>query len=132
MCRVRIEDRLQHRVRVRLVQKVEYMMTSKFNAEAILKARLEDLKGRVAGIDELLQQPLPADFADQAGDLENQDALGAIEDNARRDILAIMAALNRIKLGTYGTCAECGRPIPEKRLEAVPTALRCIACEEKR
>jgi DnaK suppressor protein len=108
------------------------MMTSKFNAEAILKARLEDLKGRVAGIDELLQQPLPADFADQAGDLENQDALGAIEDNARRDILAIMAALNRIKLGTYGTCAECGRPIPEKRLEAVPTALRCIACEEKR
>ena len=107
-------------------------MTSTNNAEAILKARLEDLKGRVADIDELLQQPLPADFAEQAGDLENQDALGGIEDNARREIIAIMAALNRIKLGTYGICADCGLPIPAKRLEAVPTALRCIACEEKR
>ena len=98
----------------------------------LLLARLDDLSTRVANIDQLLQEPLPADFEEQAGDLENQDSLSAIEDNARREILAIKSALNRIELGTYGICIECGVEIPKKRLEAVPTALRCIECETKK
>ena len=35
---------------------------------------------------------------------------------------AIDAALKRIDDGTYGTCANCGEPIPAERLEAVPWA----------
>ncbi|HLG65321.1 MAG TPA: TraR/DksA C4-type zinc finger protein [Ktedonosporobacter sp.] len=31
----------------------------------------------------------------------------------------------------YGTCVDCGQPIPEKRLEAIPWAARCIKDEEK-
>lgn len=100
--------------------------------ETQLKARMEELKSRVSNIDQVLQELLPADFEDQAGDLENQDSLSAIEDTARREIVAIHAALNRIKLGTYGICADCGEEIPAKRLDAVPTALRCMACESKR
>jgi DnaK suppressor protein len=38
------------------------------------------------------------------------------------------AALARLADGSYGTCARCGRPIPEARLEARPTALTCVAC----
>lgn len=34
----------------------------------------------------------------------------------------VRAALQRIEDGTYGKCAECGRPIDAKRLEAVPWA----------
>ena len=38
-------------------------------------------------------------------------------------------ALLRIKEGTYGVCARCGQPIPEARLEALPTARYDAACQ---
>ena len=38
-------------------------------------------------------------------------------------------ALLRIKEGTYGTCARCGKPIDERRLEAVPTARYDANCQ---
>jgi len=41
-------------------------------------------------------------------------------------------ALGRIEEGTYGTCDECAQAISPKRLEAVPWALYCISCQEKR
>lgn len=41
-------------------------------------------------------------------------------------------ALGRIDEGSYGVCDECGQPISLKRLEAVPWALYCISCQEKR
>ena len=44
----------------------------------------------------------------------------------------IMAALGRIQDGSYGTCADCGRSIPEGRLEARPEAARCVHCQAKR
>jgi DnaK suppressor protein len=40
-------------------------------------------------------------------------------------------ALLRIKEGSYGTCAACGEPINERRLEAVPTARYDAACQTK-
>jgi DnaK suppressor protein len=44
----------------------------------------------------------------------------------------IEAALKRIADGTYGTCAACGAPIPFERLEVVPAADRCVACQADR
>ena len=38
-------------------------------------------------------------------------------------------ALLRIKEGSYGECARCGRPIDERRLEAVPTARYDAICQ---
>ncbi|HMS27671.1 MAG TPA: TraR/DksA family transcriptional regulator [Burkholderiaceae bacterium] len=43
----------------------------------------------------------------------------------------IMAALNRIQAGTYGQCVDCGVQIPLARLQANPSAMRCISCQEK-
>jgi RNA polymerase-binding transcription factor len=43
----------------------------------------------------------------------------------------INGALHRIELGTYGVCAECEEPISTKRLEAVPWAKFCVACQER-
>jgi len=39
------------------------------------------------------------------------------------------AALERIKAGTFGKCERCGRTIPAARLQALPSALHCVACE---
>ncbi|MBI2189867.1 MAG: TraR/DksA C4-type zinc finger protein [Acidobacteria bacterium] len=41
-------------------------------------------------------------------------------------------ALERLENGTYGCCYECGEEIAERRLRALPFAVRCKACEEIR
>jgi RNA polymerase-binding transcription factor DksA len=38
-------------------------------------------------------------------------------------------ALRRIRDGTYGICADCGKRIPAARLQAKPEATRCVACQ---
>ena len=44
-------------------------------------------------------------------------------------LAAIDAALNRIEDGTFGTCTNCGKPIGEDRLAAIPWATTCIDCK---
>lgn len=70
----------------------------------------------------------PADVATTT-QLRAQDV--AFRDDAERGIQAIQAALERLENGTYGICVECGRPIPEERLEALPEAERCVECEKR-
>ena len=41
-------------------------------------------------------------------------------------------ALARLERGDYGFCYECGEEIAEKRLRALPFAVRCKDCEEAR
>jgi len=41
-------------------------------------------------------------------------------------------ALARQEQGDYGNCFECGEEIAEKRLRALPFAVRCRDCEEAR
>lgn len=42
----------------------------------------------------------------------------------------IEAALARIDSEEYGLCMDCGSAISSSRLEAIPWAVRCIACQE--
>lgn len=44
----------------------------------------------------------------------------------------IEEALTRLEDGTYGNCFECGDEISERRLRALPFAVRCKDCEEAR
>jgi DnaK suppressor protein len=41
-------------------------------------------------------------------------------------------ALTRLEQGNYGNCFDCGEEIAEKRLRALPFAVRCKDCEEAR
>ena len=41
-------------------------------------------------------------------------------------------ALGRLRDGSYGTCQDCGMPMSQKRLEAVPWASYCVSCQERR
>ena len=71
-----------------------------------------------------------------AGDSSVADLLSdvAFAEVARdaAEVRDISAAQARIAAGTYGTCIECGRPIGKKRLEAYPTAKRCIEDQQRR
>lgn len=44
----------------------------------------------------------------------------------------IEEALGRLENGTYGYCFECGGEIAQRRLRALPFAVRCRECEEAR
>lgn len=44
----------------------------------------------------------------------------------------IEEALARLDEGTYGYCFECGDEVSERRLRALPFAVRCKDCEEAR
>jgi DnaK suppressor protein len=61
-----------------------------------------------------------------------QDELdtGRIED-LRRDLAAVERAEARLKAGTYGLSIESGEPIPDGRLEALPTAERTVEEEQR-
>ena len=116
-------------VRSASVNKVKAIsMTKHQDVAKALKVRLFELKRRVAEIDQELHTQLPADSEDQAIDLENQEALEALEKSGIQEIQRIEHALKRISEGTYGKCAHCGADIDPKRLKALPTATRCISC----
>ncbi len=42
---------------------------------------------------------------------------------------ALVAALERLQLGTYGRCTACGAVVPDERLTELPTTPFCVACE---
>ena len=52
-----------------------------------------------------------------------------LEENSENVLASIDDALARIDLGTYGTCVNCGKPISEERLAAIPWATTCIDCK---
>lgn len=70
----------------------------------------------------------PADTASELQDADNQNAL---LENSAEQRAQVEAALARIDDGTYGTCVDCGQPIPDARLEVRPEAARCVADQEK-
>ena len=43
----------------------------------------------------------------------------------------VQRALARIDAGSYGKCVDCGRELPDERLEARPEAERCVDCQQK-
>jgi DnaK suppressor protein len=71
------------------------------------------------------------DMADQAsGNNEVHIALRLKQTDAKI-LQAIEEALTRIEKGTFGICRDCGGPIAEARLNAIPWTRVCITCKEK-
>lgn len=104
----------------------------------ILEGRREAVTADVR--DELARQESEhyADLAGQVGDLEDQALADLLVDENLagihrhiRELRAIDAALARITVGTYGACIDCGDAIDVQRLEAYPTALRCLECQDR-
>lgn len=60
-----------------------------------------------------------------------RDLAIALEERESAELVAIDAALRRVADGSYGLCMDCGASIATARLHATPTAMRCVACQEK-
>ena len=60
--------------------------------------------------------------------IQQQAMAQATERQRLVEISRIGNALNRLDEGEYGTCAECGEDIGEKRLQVDPAATHCVRC----
>ena len=76
------------------------------------------------------EEPLVADFPEQALQTQNDAVLEGIDEAALAEIAQINAALARIEDGHYGICRNCGEPIAAQRLLAMPQAVTCVDCGE--
>lgn len=69
----------------------------------------------------------PADLGTETFEREKDRGL---LDNARRSLIRVEDALERLDHGNYGTCERCGREIAPDRLSALPDTTLCYDCEE--
>ena len=56
----------------------------------------------------------------------------AVHEDLREQLAAVERAEERLAAGTYGLSVESGQPIPDERLEAVPTAELTVEEEQAR
>ncbi|MGH9659973.1 MAG: TraR/DksA family transcriptional regulator [Bryobacteraceae bacterium] len=70
------------------------------------------------------------DLADQANHTYNKEFLFQQIDQNRTLLALVQSALRRAQNGDFGMCIVCGEPVDPKRLEAVPWAGHCVACQE--
>jgi DnaK suppressor protein len=108
---------------------------------ATARKRLEEMRGELDKSIMVLQDEQPAeragsdspqDPADAGTNLSENDRTLAVLSAAKVQRRAVLDALDRIEHGSYGTCADCGSPIPEGRLDARPEASRCVKCQSRR
>jgi DnaK suppressor protein len=70
-------------------------------------------------------------MADQGTDAQEREKAFMFAHREGRFLNHLNRALDRIKDGTYGYCQKCRKPMPKKRLEAVPHATLCMECKSK-
>jgi DnaK suppressor protein len=70
------------------------------------------------------------DSADLASDSYDKDLANSLSETERARLVAVEAALERLKGGTYGMCDGCGKPIPLARLKVLPFAKHCVQCQQ--
>ncbi len=71
------------------------------------------------------------DMADQASGNNEVHIHLRLKQTDAKILQAIDEALMRIEKGTFGVCRDCGEPIAEARLNAIPWTRVCITCKEK-
>jgi DnaK suppressor protein len=109
---------------------------------SLLRARLESERKRLTEEMEQLKSTMrPADErregspfgkreeeATESYELERRLTL---EKSIREQLASVEHALQKFEDGTYGSCDNCGKPIPPERLEALPQATLCLDCKAR-
>ena len=96
----------------------------------ILEQKKQELTARLERIHANLRRGYEADSKERAKQLEDNEVVDALGNEARDELRKISAALQRLDAGDYGLCVACGSPIKQGRLEVYPYADECIDCAE--
>ena len=103
--------------RARLMGNVE-----KLEEESFMNSQ-KDFSGDISGY--------KTHIADIGSDATGMELMLGLASNQQKLLQQVNDALERIEKGTYGLCLECGKPIPQARLEAIPEAELCLNCADK-
>jgi DnaK suppressor protein len=98
----------------------------------LLAARADAIRAELEGLTEAPEDFGVIQFGKRAGDATNVAAEQLSRVGAHEQLLAVLADIERAQAkvagGTYGRCDECGEPIGDARLEALPWAGECVSC----
>jgi len=97
-----------------------------------LEARRDSTRDRVETLAERPELGAAQGFGKRIGD-GTTEAISRLTDigvgrSLETGLERVERALTKLDEGSYGTCDECGGPIPEKRLEAMPESTLCVQC----
>ena len=110
----------------------EHSLSDANRFKKILLERKRKLTHRIDEIDrDIRHEGMSADWSEQASERENDEVLESLGNTSGQDLQMINYALLRIENGTYFCCDECGREIPDARLELLPFTPYCVDCAEK-
>jgi DnaK suppressor protein len=100
--------------------------------EKRLIARRDELQTKLTGLSAAPERGTGISFGKRIGD-------GTIEAVSRLTDIGVgrsletaegrvERALAKLAEGSYGVCDACGKPIPARRLEAIPESVVCVDC----
>jgi DnaK suppressor protein len=96
------------------------------------RAILETTLRADAELDALRSAERDPEFEEGAQSEHEQYTLSRLTENQRREIVQIDAAIARVDAGEYGVCVDCDMEIDPRRLAALPYALYCTECAQRR
>jgi phage/conjugal plasmid C-4 type zinc finger TraR family protein len=104
--------------------------------EALLDARIDEIAQTRAAVRRSSEGMRESELAhvdnhpaDEGSELHEQEVDQTTEIFLEEEERRIAEARRALADGTYGTCKDCGAPIPPARLEAMPEAVRCLECQ---
>ena len=100
-----------------------------------LEIELQEIEDRTARVAESERanelgtwEDHPADLASETFEREKDLAIG---ESVESLLNQVMTALEKVDRGTYGICDVCDKPIKKARLNALPFATLCLACQDR-
>ena len=102
-------------------------------AQELLRLERARIEQALAGLGESDTEELAGqdEMADSASQLYDEEFDEGQADGLRAELAAVERAEERLAAGAFGLSIDSGEPIPDERLEAVPTAERTIEEQER-
>lgn len=107
-------------------------------ADPVARLRLlrEEIEGQLLGLGEVDEDSARPRFsnhlAEDAQDQQQRHDTLALRQVLLHDLRGLDHAIQRGLDGGYGICEDCGHEIPPRRLQVIPSATLCVACQSRR
>jgi DnaK suppressor protein len=103
---------------------------------ADLNRRRDELVAQIARLNAPREEGMAAiGFGKRAGDFTaiatEQEERAVTAEQLDAQLSVVNRAIAKATEGSYGVCDDCGEPIGPARLDALPTAIRCLSCQAK-
>ncbi len=96
----------------------------------VLEAKRSELARYIQARRSGLTVEAGGDRMDEVRSMDERNATAADVFRMSRLLESVEQACRRMDAGTFGTCQACGDTLPRKRLELVPWAPYCVACQD--